>query len=75
MDDAISQSQSSNSSHCKLVTIQILAISEQEQRSVRSFKEHIKEQKSPFFARCFVKLGVLIFLLVLASASKFLFKN
>lgn len=52
-----------------LFVILILATSEHEQRCIRNFKEKIKEQQSPFFARCFIKLGVLIFLLVLASAS------
>ncbi len=46
----------------------LLASTEQEQRSVRNFKEIIKEQKSPFFARCFIKLGILIFLLIMAAA-------
>eukprot|EP01022_Parablepharisma_sp_SALTPOND_P008802 TRINITY_DN1369_c0_g1_i1.p1 TRINITY_DN1369_c0_g1~~TRINITY_DN1369_c0_g1_i1.p1 ORF type:complete len:1592 (-),score=178.13 TRINITY_DN1369_c0_g1_i1:522-5297(-) len=60
VDDVLSQSQSSHSSHSS---------TEHEQRTVRSFKETIKEQKSPFFARCFIKLGILIFLMILASAS------
>ncbi len=41
----------------------------QEQKTVRSFKEKIKEQQRPFFVRCFIKLGILIFLLILTSAS------
>jgi hypothetical protein len=51
IDDNMSQSQSSNSSTSSSV---------QEQKTVRSFKEKIKEQQRPFFVRCFIKLGILI---------------
>ncbi len=69
LDDAASQS--SNSSQCKSsrgiqIQIQMVAASELEQKSVRAFKDSINEQKNPFFARCFVKLGVLIFFIVLS---------
>eukprot|EP00826_Nyctotherus_ovalis_P032546 TRINITY_DN26224_c0_g2_i1.p1 TRINITY_DN26224_c0_g2~~TRINITY_DN26224_c0_g2_i1.p1 ORF type:complete len:387 (-),score=93.72 TRINITY_DN26224_c0_g2_i1:272-1270(-) len=60
IDDIASQSQSSTSSYNS---------TEAEQRNVRSFKEAIKEQHSPFFARCFARLGALVFLAILASFS------
>ncbi|MDR3549297.1 MAG: hypothetical protein P4M11_13720 [Candidatus Pacebacteria bacterium] len=46
-----------------------VAASEIQQKSVRSFKENLKERRNPFFVRCFLKLGIIIFLFILASAS------
>lgn len=47
----------------------LLAQTEMEQKNIRIFKERIKDQESPFFVRCFIKLEGITFLLVLASAS------
>ncbi len=52
-------SQSSNSS---------VSLAEQGQRSVRRFKDILRVQSSPFFIRCFVKLGIAVFLLILTAA-------
>jgi len=48
-----------------------IASTDMQQRNVRVFKENLKEQKSPFFVRCFLKVGIVIFILILASASIF----
>ena len=41
------------------------------QKNVRYFKKLIKEQNNPFYVRCFLKLGILIFLVILGTASNF----
>ena len=39
---------------------------------IRNLKERIKDNKSPFFVRCFIKLGSLVFFMITASASSYL---
>ncbi len=41
---------------------------ETEQKMIRGLKERIKEQRNPFFVRCFIKLGILTFLLIVSTA-------
>jgi len=62
LSQSISASQSSRSSSSSTIT---------EQKSVRNFKERIREQQHPFFVRCFIQLGILIFLFVLAASGIF----
>jgi hypothetical protein len=66
LEDNLSQSQSSTSSTSSTI---------QGQKNVQGFKEKIKEEQSPFFVRYFFRLGILLFLIVLAACSKFRVKS